>query len=162
MPICSRKLRERLAEGTLFKASKSWFEKFKNRTGIHSVVRHGEPASSNVTATNEYIPRFKSLVDPVAYLPQQVFNRDEPLLEENAQEDLRHGRGEGMVPRDILKRRQKEISMNRFVVMRKFEPKMSESEPSVELEVIELATEPELEIVSVKPSTSHSDKEKEK
>ncbi|GFS44139.1 tigger transposable element-derived protein 1 [Nephila pilipes] len=25
-----------------FKASRGWFENFKNRTGIHSVVRHGE------------------------------------------------------------------------------------------------------------------------
>ncbi|KAK2149501.1 hypothetical protein LSH36_449g03055 [Paralvinella palmiformis] len=45
---------------------------------------------------------------------------------------------------------------------RKFKPKVNESEPSVEPGVVELATEPELEIVSVKPSTSHGDKEKEK
>jgi hypothetical protein len=30
-----------------FKASKWWFDNFKKRTGIHSVVRHGEAASSN-------------------------------------------------------------------------------------------------------------------
>ena len=47
-------------------------------------------------------------------------------------------------------------------MLRKFKPKVSESEPSVEPGVVELATEPELEIVSVKPSTSHGDKEKEK
>jgi len=28
-----------------FKASKGWFDNFKKRTGIHSVVRHGEAAS---------------------------------------------------------------------------------------------------------------------
>ena len=42
------------------------------------------------------------------------------------------------------------------VLMRTIEPKVSKSEPSVEPEVVELATEPELEIVSVDPSTSHS------
>ena len=30
-----------------FKASRGWFEKFKHRSGIHSVARHGEAASSN-------------------------------------------------------------------------------------------------------------------
>ena len=50
--------------------------------------------------------------------------------------------------RNIIKRRQKQISMNRFVVRRKFKPKVSQSGPSVQPEVIELATEPELEIVS--------------
>ena len=52
--------------------------------------------------------------------------------------------------------------MDRFVVMCNFEPKVSESEPSVEPQVVEMTTKPELEIVSVEPSTSHSDKEKEK
>jgi len=42
--------------------------------------------------------------------------------------------------RNILKRRQKQISMDKFVVSRKFDPK----EPSVEPEVVELVTEPEL------------------
>jgi hypothetical protein len=28
-----------------FKASKGWFDNFKKRTGIHSVVRHGASAS---------------------------------------------------------------------------------------------------------------------
>lgn len=31
----------------VFKASHGWFEKFKRRTGIHSVMRHGEAASSD-------------------------------------------------------------------------------------------------------------------
>ncbi|KAK2142081.1 hypothetical protein LSH36_998g00024 [Paralvinella palmiformis] len=43
--------------------------------------------------------------------------------------------------------------MNNFIVRRKFEPNVSESEPSVEPEVVELATEPELEIASIDPST---------
>ena len=36
-----------------FKASKEWFDNFKKRTGIHSVVRHGEAASSNKDAAEK-------------------------------------------------------------------------------------------------------------
>ena len=35
-----------------FKARKGWFDNFKKRTGIHSVVRHGEAASSNKDAAD--------------------------------------------------------------------------------------------------------------
>jgi len=38
-----------------FKASKGWFDNFKNRTGIHSVLRHGEPASSNKVAAEKFV-----------------------------------------------------------------------------------------------------------
>ena len=31
----------------MFKDSHGWFNKFKKRTGVHSVVRHGEAASGN-------------------------------------------------------------------------------------------------------------------
>ena len=58
--------------------------------------------------------------------------------------------------RDILKRKQ--VSGDRFIVRLKFKPKVSESEPSVAPEVVELATE--LEIVSVEQSTGRSVKEK--
>lgn len=33
-----------------FKESRGWFEKYKKRTGIHNVVRHGEAASSDKAA----------------------------------------------------------------------------------------------------------------
>ena len=36
-----------------FKASKGWFDNFKKRTGIHSVVRHEEAASSNKDAAEK-------------------------------------------------------------------------------------------------------------
>ncbi|XP_014308512.2 uncharacterized protein LOC106696566 [Myotis lucifugus] len=36
------------ASGEPFKASRGWFENFKKRTGIHSVVRHGEAASTDI------------------------------------------------------------------------------------------------------------------
>ncbi|XP_015417010.1 PREDICTED: tigger transposable element-derived protein 1-like [Myotis davidii] len=38
------------ASGEPFKASRGWFENFKKRTGIHSVVRHGEAASADIKA----------------------------------------------------------------------------------------------------------------
>ena len=63
-----------------FKASRGWFENFKKRTGIHSVVRHGEAASSDVKAADEYVKRFASLVAEEGYIPQQVFNCDETGL----------------------------------------------------------------------------------
>ncbi|XP_068208326.1 tigger transposable element-derived protein 1-like [Palaemon carinicauda] len=36
-----------------FKASHGWFDCFRKRTGIHSVVRHGEAASSDKKAAEE-------------------------------------------------------------------------------------------------------------
>nr|XP_053657401.1 tigger transposable element-derived protein 1-like [Cherax quadricarinatus] len=37
-----------------FKASKGWFERFKKRSGIHSVVRHHEAASSDKKAAEKF------------------------------------------------------------------------------------------------------------
>ncbi|CAH2222464.1 tigger transposable element-derived 1-like [Pelobates cultripes] len=54
------------AEG--FKASRGWFERFKTRSGIHSVVRHGEAAGS------EFATEFLEVIVSEGYLPQQVFN----------------------------------------------------------------------------------------
>lgn len=42
-----------------FKDSKRWFNNFKNRTGIHSVVRHGEAASANKHAAEKFVREFK-------------------------------------------------------------------------------------------------------
>lgn len=64
----------------VFKGSRGWFEKFKRRTGIHSIVRHGEAASSDTKATENFIGDFKKLIDSEGYLPQQVFNCDETGL----------------------------------------------------------------------------------
>lgn len=67
------------AEGS-FKASRGWFDNFKKRTGIHSVVRHGEAASGDVKAAEDYVTRFASLIAKEGYIPQQVFNCDETGL----------------------------------------------------------------------------------
>ncbi|GBM08269.1 Tigger transposable element-derived protein 1 [Araneus ventricosus] len=56
----------------VFKGSRGWFEKFKRRTGI--VVRHGEAASFETKAAENFISNFKKLVYFEGYLPQQVFN----------------------------------------------------------------------------------------
>jgi hypothetical protein len=63
-----------------FKGSHGWFEKFKRRTGIPCVVRHGEAASSDTQAAENLIDDFKKLVDSRGYLPQHVFNCDEKGL----------------------------------------------------------------------------------
>lgn len=63
-----------------FKASRGWFEKFKKGSGIHSVVRHGEAASSDKTVAERYITEFQEFIDSNGYLPQQVFNCDETGL----------------------------------------------------------------------------------
>ncbi|XP_070607661.1 tigger transposable element-derived protein 1-like [Erythrolamprus reginae] len=45
-----------------FKASHGWFDKFR-KSGIHLVVRHGEAASADIKAADEFITRFASLVE---------------------------------------------------------------------------------------------------
>ncbi|GBN62714.1 hypothetical protein AVEN_3161-1 [Araneus ventricosus] len=63
-----------------FKASRGWFDNFRKRTGIHSVVRHGEAASSDVKAAEDYLKTFSELIEANGYIPQQVFNCDETGL----------------------------------------------------------------------------------
>ncbi|GBM88200.1 Tigger transposable element-derived protein 1 [Araneus ventricosus] len=68
------------ASADSFKASRGWFDNFRKRTGIHSVVRHGEAASSNVKAAEDYLKTFSELIEANGYIPQQVFNCDETGL----------------------------------------------------------------------------------
>ncbi|XP_045581448.1 tigger transposable element-derived protein 1-like [Procambarus clarkii] len=67
-------------EEEIFKASHGWFEKFRKRSGIHSVVRHGEAASSDKAAAEKFVPEFQEFVAEKEFLPQQVFNCDETGL----------------------------------------------------------------------------------
>ncbi|XP_028656937.1 tigger transposable element-derived protein 1-like [Erpetoichthys calabaricus] len=64
----------------VFKASRGWFEKFKHRTGIHSVIRHGEAASSDKAGAEKFILEFKKIIEEESYVLQQVFNADETGL----------------------------------------------------------------------------------
>ncbi|XP_064078530.1 tigger transposable element-derived protein 1-like [Macrobrachium nipponense] len=63
-----------------FKASRAWFDNFKKRTGIHSIVRHGEAASADVNAAEEFVKTFAEFVEAEGYIPQQIFNCDETGL----------------------------------------------------------------------------------
>jgi hypothetical protein len=38
----------------VFKSSRGWFEKFKKRSGLRSVVRHGEAESENQKTAEEF------------------------------------------------------------------------------------------------------------
>ncbi|XP_067127449.1 tigger transposable element-derived protein 1-like [Centruroides vittatus] len=60
-----------------FKASRGWFKKFKRRTGIHSVTRHGEGASSDNSGAEKFLSEFKDYIKAEGFIPQQVFNCDE-------------------------------------------------------------------------------------
>ncbi|GCC24330.1 hypothetical protein chiPu_0002730 [Chiloscyllium punctatum] len=44
-----------------FKASRGWFDKFCRRTGIHSVIRHGEAASSDKKAAEGFVKEFNKV-----------------------------------------------------------------------------------------------------
>ncbi|XP_068236946.1 tigger transposable element-derived protein 1-like [Palaemon carinicauda] len=63
-----------------FKASRGWFEKFKKRSGIHSVVCHGEAASADTKAAADFAKSFEWIVQEEGYVEQQVFNCDETGL----------------------------------------------------------------------------------
>ena len=61
----------------VFKVSHGWFDTFKKRPGIHSVVRHGEAASANKVAAKSYVAQMKEYVEAEGFVPKQVFNCDE-------------------------------------------------------------------------------------
>jgi len=54
------------------------------------LVRHGEAASSNKDAAEEFGDKFKVFVDREGFIPEQVFNCDETGLfwGKNAKKDL--------------------------------------------------------------------------
>ena len=45
-----------------FKASRGWFEKFRKGSGIHSVVRHGEAASSDKDGAEQFKVDFSNFI----------------------------------------------------------------------------------------------------
>ncbi|XP_039600021.1 tigger transposable element-derived protein 1-like [Polypterus senegalus] len=66
--------------GETFRASKGWFHNFKARTGIHSVVRHGEAASADKSAAENYIHHFETITQRNGFCSHQAVNRDETGL----------------------------------------------------------------------------------
>lgn len=47
--------------GETFRHSKRWFHNFKARTGICSIARHGEAASANTRAAENYVHHCESM-----------------------------------------------------------------------------------------------------
>ncbi|XP_070619108.1 tigger transposable element-derived protein 1-like [Erythrolamprus reginae] len=70
---------EDIVEGS-FKASRGWLEKFKIRSGLHSVVRHGEAVSLDPKCAEEFVATFAELIHAEGYVAQQIFNCDETGL----------------------------------------------------------------------------------
>ena len=66
------------AESDSFKASRGWFDKFKKRSGIHCVVKHGEAASSNKVAADNFMAEYQEYVEAKCYC--DVFSCDETGL----------------------------------------------------------------------------------
>lgn len=62
-----------------FKASRGWFDNFKKRTGIHSVVRYREADSADKAAAKKFVNSFARIIGG-EYLSQQVFNCNETGL----------------------------------------------------------------------------------
>ncbi|CAI5670507.1 unnamed protein product [Oreochromis niloticus] len=79
-PTASTSSHEAPPSSPEFGASHGWFDRFKKRTGIHSVVRHSEAASSDHKAAEEFVKKFEELINHEGYTPQQVFNCDETGL----------------------------------------------------------------------------------
>ncbi|XP_064116719.1 tigger transposable element-derived protein 1-like [Macrobrachium nipponense] len=63
-----------------FQASKGWFHRFMQRFQLKYVSLHGEAASADVDAVQNYPETFKKLISDKGFCPQQVFNMDETGL----------------------------------------------------------------------------------
>jgi hypothetical protein len=63
-----------------FFGTKGWFTGFRKRTGLHSVVRHGEAASAQRGAAEQHAEKFKKIIEEGDFVSQQVFNCDETGL----------------------------------------------------------------------------------
>ncbi|XP_068208449.1 tigger transposable element-derived protein 1-like [Palaemon carinicauda] len=60
--------RETSTPAETFKASRGWLDKFKKRTGMHSVVRHGEATSLDSKAAADFITAFASVIAQHGYI----------------------------------------------------------------------------------------------
>ena len=49
------------------------------RSGIHSVLRHGDAASSNTKDAKKIKKEFSDLIQAEGFVPQQVFNGDKQV-----------------------------------------------------------------------------------
>ncbi|GFT25433.1 tigger transposable element-derived protein 1 [Nephila pilipes] len=67
-------------DGEGFKVSRGWFDNFKKRSGIHSIICYVEASRGDIKAAENFIKVFEKLISEKGYLPQQVFNCDETGL----------------------------------------------------------------------------------
>lgn len=77
------KLREdgwKVKEGTKFTASKGWFERFKNRAGLHNEKTCVEAASADKEAAKAFLCTLKKRIEDGGYSSHQVINFDETGL----------------------------------------------------------------------------------
>ncbi|XP_060135421.1 tigger transposable element-derived protein 1-like [Zootoca vivipara] len=149
------------AEPEVFKASRGWFERFKTRSGVHSVVRHGEAASSHVPAAEKFASEFLQVVAEVEEHMSSTELKDICRQWESVQRFARQHHPDKILARDLantldtrvmssfrgmLERRQKQQSMDRFITKK---PRVEEEPAAPE------ASQPEtVAACSSAPSTS--------
>ena len=63
-----------------FFGTRGWVIRFRTRTGLHSVVRHGETAIGDRDTAEEHCEKCKKIIEEGGFVSQQVFNCDETGL----------------------------------------------------------------------------------
>ncbi|GLV33304.1 hypothetical protein CBL_12084 [Carabus blaptoides fortunei] len=64
-------------ENENFTASRGWFSRFKQRSGIHNVRIVGESASADKVAASKYPEELREIIQQGGYKDEQIFNVDE-------------------------------------------------------------------------------------
>lgn len=64
----------------IFTASRGWFFRYKERTGIHNVRIVGESASADKEAALRYPKELSEIIEKGSYKDEQIFNVDETGL----------------------------------------------------------------------------------
>lgn len=72
--------------------SMGWFDSFKMRSGIHSIVRHGQAVSLDTKTAEAFTAEFQKLMISKCDLPQQFFNCNK--VQKDAKEDIHYSRRE--------------------------------------------------------------------